>query len=542
MSKRSTARTSAPVKNRPRRSEPPVAPAIGARSFTRGARNAQRRTARKRAPGEQQRLGPLLLGQLRRLPRAAWVCALVAFLNAACWSVISPPFENPDEPSHFAYVERLAQTGKLPASSLESFPRAEYTVLNDLHYSRVRFHAEQGTISTEAQQHQLESDLAKPLARSDEEGATGVSASQPPLYYALETIPYGLASVGSLLDQVALMRLLSALMGGLTALFAYLFVREALPGARWAWTVGGLAVALAPLLGQMSGAINPDAMLFAVSAALFYCLARGFRRGITPRLAAAIGAVLAIGITTKLNFVGLVPGAVLGVLVLCAAEGRRSRPSAYRCLALALGIGASPILLYGMVNLLSGHPVGGAFSSIITFSRRGGSILNEISYIWQFYLPRLPGMSHYFHGISTTRLFWFDGLVGEYGWLDATFPSWVYDVALIPAALVAVLLARALFMYRTALRSRAIEIAIYVALTLGVLILIGADDYAHNIPGEYNEPRYLLPMLVLWGAALALAARGAGRRWGPIAGVAIVSLVLAHDIFSQLLVISRYYG
>ena len=538
MSKRSAARTSVPVKNRPLRSEPPAAPAVGARSFTRGARNAQRRTARKRAPGEQQRLGPLLL----RVPRAAWVCALVAFLNAACWSVISPPFENPDEPSHFAYVERLAQTGKLPASSAESFPRAEYTVLSDLHYSQVRYHSEQGTISTEAEQRQLERDLAKPLARSDEEGATGVSASQPPLYYALETIPYGLASVGSLLDQVALMRLFSALMGGLTALFAFLFVREALPGAPWAWTVGGLGLALGPLLGQMSGAINPDAMLFAVSAALFYCLARGFRRGITPRLAAAIGAVLAIGVTTKLNFVGLVPGAILGVLALCAIEGRGSRRSAYRCLALALGIGASPILLYGVVNLLSGHPVGGAFSSIITFSHRGGSILDEISYIWQFYLPRLPGMSHYFHGILTTRVFWFDGLVGEYGWLDTTFPAWVYNIALIPAALLAALLARALFIYRNALKSRAIEIAVYAVITLGVFILIGADDYLHNLPGEYDEPRYLLPMLVLWGAALALAARGAGRRWGPIAGVAIVSLVLAHDIFSQLLVISRYYG
>ncbi len=430
MSKRSAARTSAPVKTRPRRSEPPAAPAVGARSFTRGSRNAQRRTARKRVPGEQQQLGPLIRRQLRRVPRAAWVCALVAFLNAACWSVISPPFENPDEPAHFAYVERLAQTGKLPASSAESFPSAEYTVLGDLHYAQVRYHSEQGTISTEAEQRQLERDLAKPLARSDEEGATGVSASQPPLYYALETIPYGLASAGGLLDQVALMRLFSALFGGLTALFAFLFVREALPGARWAWTVGGLGVALAPLLGQMSGAVNPDAMLFAVSAALFYCLARGFRRGITPRLAAAIGVVLAIGVTTKLNFIGLVPGAVLGVLVLCATEARRSRRSAYRCLALALGIGASPILLYGMVNLFAGHPLGGSFSALVTFTRRGGAILDEISYIWQFYLPRLPGMSAYFHGISTTRLFWFNGLVGVYGWLDATFPSWVYNFAL----------------------------------------------------------------------------------------------------------------
>ena len=542
MSRRSASKTSAPVKSRPRRSETPTAPAAGGRSFVRGAREARRRATRRRARGQQQRHWLIVRDWLGRVPRAAWVCALVAFLNAACWSVISPPFEIPDEPSHFAYVQLLAETGKLPTSGVENFPLAEYAVLSDLHYSQVRYHSEQGTISSEADQRTLERDLARSLERSGRGAATGVSASEPPLYYALETIPYGLASTGNILDQVALMRLLSALMGGLTALFAYLFLREALPGARWAWTVGGLGVALAPLLGMMSGGINPDAMLCTVSAALFYCLARGFRRGITPRLAAAIGVVLAVGLSTKLNFLGLVPGAILGVLILCALQARKSRQSACACLALALGVGASPVLLYGMVNALTGTPVEGIFSTYSQFIHHDGSIPGEISYIWQFYLPRLPGMSHDFHGILTMRLFWFNGLVGLYGWLDATFPRWVYNVALIPAGLLAALIGRALIAYRSALASRALELAVYLAIGLGLLFLIGASEYLHKSPGEYAEPRYLLPLLALWGTALALAARGAGRRWGPIAGVAIVSLALAHDLFSGLLVISRYYG
>ncbi len=56
-------------------------------------------------------------------------------------------------------------------------------------------------------------------------------------------------------------------------------------------------------------------------------------------------------------------------------------------------------MLYGIVNLLSGQPAGGSFSSLVTFTR-GGSLPGEIAYIWQFYLPRLPGMSPDFHGIS----------------------------------------------------------------------------------------------------------------------------------------------
>jgi hypothetical protein len=52
----------------------------------------------------------------------------------------------------------------------------------------------------------------------------------------------------------------------------------------------------------------------------------------------------------------------------------------------------------------------------------------------------------------------------------------------------------------------------------------------------------MLPMLALLGAVLALAARGAGRRWGPVVGALIVVLFLSHDIFSLLQVTARYYG
>ncbi len=518
-----------------------AAPAVEPRSPAKDAPGVVEPPAHRRALGRGRQLLADLPAGLRRVPRAAWICALVAFLNAACWSIVSPPFEVPDEPSHFAYVQHLAETGHLPSGSGETFPHAERAVLNALLYSNVRFDPSVGTISSPSEQRRLEHTLAAPLSRTGSAQA-GVATSQPPLYYALETVPYKLASPGTLLDQLALMRLLSAVMGGLTALFAFLFLREALPGARWAWTVGGLGVALAPLLGLMSGAVNPDALLFTVSAALFYCLARGFRRGLTPELAVALGAVLAIGILTKLTFLSLVPGAVLGLLALCVREARTSRRAAYRSFGLAAVVGASPIVLYALYNALSGRPVLGALASALNLSGKSGAPLKELGYTWQFYLPPLPGMRHYFHGFLTTRVLWFNGLVGLYGWLDTTFPNWVYTAALVPAGLIAALFVRALHKYREALRSRLVELCVYLAIGLSVVGVIGVDDYIHHLPTEYAEPRYLLPLLALWGPVLALAARGAGRRWGPVVGVLIVTLLLAHDVFSQLLVISRYYG
>ncbi|HEY2768550.1 MAG TPA: DUF2142 domain-containing protein [Solirubrobacteraceae bacterium] len=479
---------------------------------------------------------------LQRIPAAAWLCTLVALVNAACWSMISPPFQLPDEPSHFAYVQHLAETGHLPSSNGHTFPQAEEAALIYLLQQKVRFSPENQTISSPAQQRTLESWLALPLSRS-QPGDAGEAAAEPALYYALETVPYLLGSGGTLLDSLALMRLLSVLFGGLTALFCFLFLREALPGAQWAWTVGGLGVALAPVLGMMSGAVNPDALVFAIASALFYCIARAFRRGFTRKLAIATGALLAAGCLTKLIFLGLAPGTVLALTVLATREARASGRSAYGSLVLALLVAVIPLGLYLVDDALSGQSTVKFLASGAAFSgeRHHKSLLGEIAYTWQLYLPRLPGMTPALHGISGDRI-WFEQIVGKYGWLDTTFPAWVVKAALLPVAFVAGLLARALAISRRALWRRRTEVATYALVAIGLLAIIGADDYRGQTPGEYLQLRYLMPLVAIGGVGLALAARGAGRRWGPLVGACIVLLVLAHDLFSQLLVISRYYG
>jgi 4-amino-4-deoxy-L-arabinose transferase-like glycosyltransferase len=495
-----------------------------------------------RAALARKRLARAITGVPRRLPRAAWACALVAFLNAACWSLITPPFEAPDEPSHFAYVEELAEAGRLPSGNLEQFSPAEDIVLEDLRQGEVRYSPQNHTIFSATQQRQLQHDLALPLSRVSPNA--GVAASEPPLYYALETIPYYAGSGGTLLDRLALMRLLSALIGACAVIFVFLFVRETLPGAPWAWIVASLGVAFAPLLGLMTGAVNSDVLLYTVSTALFYCLARGFRRGLTAKLGFLTGAVIAAGLLTKLNFIGLLPGAILGLLVLTVRARRTSGRSAYRTLAIALSTAAAPVTLYVVINTLTGRHAYGTLSTGASSTAGKGSLLHEIGYIWQFYLPPLPGMHDYFPGMSTTIKLWVNGFVGLYGWVDTVFPAWVYKAALIPVCVFAVLFASGLLANRTSLRSRLSELSVYAAMLAGLAALVGASDYLEypTATGSYAQPRYLLPCLALYGAALAIAARGAGRRWGPVVGASLVILIIAHNTFSQLLEISRFYG
>jgi 4-amino-4-deoxy-L-arabinose transferase-like glycosyltransferase len=479
--------------------------------------------------------------QLRRVPRLARVCALVAFLNAVCWSLLSPPFQVPDEPEHVAYVKVLAEAGRLPTEG-GSFTPEEAAALRDTRLQAIAEQPEYRTVYSPPQleklHEDLETDRGPPEAETD---YGGVAASEPPLYYALQAIPYTLAKGATLLDRIQLMRLLSALMCALTAMFTYLFVREALPRVRWAWTVAGLAVALVPLLGFMSGAVNPDSMLYAVTAAVFFCLARGFRLGLTRALALALGAAIAVGLLTKLNFAGIAPGALLGLVVLSVRAARVHGRAAYVSLALALSVALSPVFAFLLIRLVSGASSLGIFSGAITSVH---DPLAEASYIWQMYLPRLPGMHNDFPGLLTTRQIWFDGYVGLYGWIDTPFPGWVYEVALILAVAIALLCARTLVACSTALRARAWELAVYGAMAVGLLVLVGGASYVRfpTIDAEFGQVRYMLPMLPLLGAALALAARGAGRRWGPVVGALIIMLFFAHDVFSQFQELARYYG
>jgi hypothetical protein len=109
--------------------------------------------------------------------------------------------------------------------------------------------------------------------------------------------------------------------------------------------------------------------------------------------------------------------------------------------------------------------------------------------------------------------------------------------------LVALCLA-ALWRRRRVLRERWPELLAYGAIAGGLLLSIGllGISYRYNTGFVFEQARYLLPLLPLYGAGVALAARGAGARFERPLAAAIVVIAMAHGLFAQLLVISRFYG
>lgn len=528
----------------PTKGPTPAKSSTGSRSFARRQERERQRAATHRASNRPGRSPTTLRDMLRRVPMAAWICALVALLNATAWSIITPPFQGRDEVDHYAYVEQLVEGGSLPhePTLYYSYSPGESDVMEALHYSEVRFTPYTPSISSPAQQAALER-VASSGASLKGNGTAGGASSAPPLFYALQTIPFALGAPNPLV-QLQLMRLLSALLGAITAMLIFFFLREALPAVPWAATVGAICVALQPQFAFTTASVNPDALIFTLSAATFLCLARGFRRGLTPRLAVALGLVTAAGLLTYYSYIGIALGAV-GALIVMAIRDTRSRGRrALAAPAIAIGVGLSPAILDALAKTSSGKSTFGPASGVAG-SLGFSSLWHEISYIWQMYLPRLPGMDHYFAGITTWRDIWFDRFVGLYGWMDTTFPTWVDNVALILALPVALLCARELIVRRQSIRSRLPELGGYAIVALGLLVMLGLSSYASDVlkhEDALGEPRYVLPLLPLFAAAIVLAIRGGGRRFMPVVGAAMVMLFLGHDLFSQLQVIARYYG
>jgi 4-amino-4-deoxy-L-arabinose transferase-like glycosyltransferase len=494
--------------------------------------------------------GRWTLGQARRIPRAGRICFVLAFVNAAIWGVVVPPFQVPDEIAHFGYAQYLAETGKPPPQGpLLQYSAEEQTALDRLYFFSVIGRPQLRGIFTGAEDRALRASLAthpSPLGQ----GGTSSATNQPPLYYALEAIPYWLSPSHEILTRLALMRLLSALMAAGTVLAVFMFLRELLPNSRWAWTVGALAVAFQPTFDFIAAGVQSDNLLFLTASLTMLLLLRAYRRGLTMRRALWIGAVVAAGMLAKLTFIALLPGIGLALLLLAWRALPDGRPAALRALAAALLVAAAPVALYALLNVTAWHrgsPTAGGIGGATSSTVAGGGVVTlqeTLDYTWQLYLPRLWFMHHTYFATAPLTTIWLNGWIGHFGWLDYTFPAWVYtfarDLALVLIALALVGLVRV----RAAIRPLLPIAACLAVMAVGLLGAIGYSGirYRMNTGNQFEQARYLLPVVAFYALFLVLAARGAGRRWAPALGAVLVVLAMAHGLFAETLTISRYYG
>jgi hypothetical protein len=140
---------------------------------------------------------------------------------------------------------------------------------------------------------------------------------------------------------------------------------------------------------------------------------------------------------------------------------------------------------------------------------------------------------------------WFRGWVGRFGWGGIVFGDpqvyrWALDVLYLLLAGVAITAVR----FWRAIVRRWRELTAYGAIVAGLTMFYGYVGYSYLVGTGliFEQARYLLPLLALYGALVALAATGLGRRLGPPAGALLVVLAFAHDVGAIMLTVGRYYA
>ncbi|MGX6446719.1 glycosyltransferase family 39 protein [Patulibacter sp. S7RM1-6] len=490
-----------------------------------------------------------MMARMRRVPRLLWLLVALAFAHGCAWAVLTPAFQGADEIVHMGYVEYVAETGKAPTRNASGAEPATdmREALDAIPWS---------TTGKPSWSEGASNRLERRIDRTDDERANrvnplaaGYQANNPPLYPYLMAVPYRVAGLfgADILERLLVVRLSTAFLGAFAVLFIGLLLRELFPRHRWAWYTGALAVALQPVFGWLIGSVNNDIPVLVAGAALLWLIARTYRRGLTVPSAVALGAVVALGMLSKVSAYGL--AAVLGwsLLFLVWHERRRWRTVVPLAL-LALAIAVLPAVVVSMLRDVQSAVADNVTGNEVTTAKAPPALSPRefVSYLWQFWLPKLPFMDEQFPGYPQYAVWetYIQGFAGRFGWFQYGFGLrtnktvlWVL-VGIVVAAVVA------LVRRRRAVADRWPLLVALVGGAVGYAVMVNLAGYRYRLDtaGEnFEQTRYLFPMLGLYAAAVGAATLAFPARWRRWVFAFVAAATVLHVVAAWGLTISRYY-
>jgi 4-amino-4-deoxy-L-arabinose transferase-like glycosyltransferase len=482
----------------------------------------------------------------RRRPPAALLALIAAsLLLALAWAFISPPFEAPDENSHFGYTQTFAETGSLPGDPLRPAFSTEQGLAGGASNSDQAAAARSVKMEwgRTAYEGWLKTDRGLDANATRDGGGPNPASSNPPLYYVIEAVPYLAAHGADLFARLLAMRIVSALWLGITVLGAWLLAGEVFGRDRLLQLAAAGLVGLAPMMTFVSSAVSPDALLFASWTIALWLGVRILRRGLTARSAAALFAVAGLAIVVKATSYALLPPALF-VLIVGLLRRHQWQP---RSVAPLIGAAVGGLVVtagaWFVVARALARPVAAQISAAST-TGGGASPREFVSYVWQFYLPRLPFMTDYPTVAHTIPVYdiWLKGIWGSFGWTEIVFRNRVY--VLIAALTVVVVIAAAVELWRTRAGADKAVGAFLALTTLALLVGVHWSEYNLLTGGasNFNQGRYLLPLAGVAGIVLALAVRRLAPARRPLAVAAVLGGLLMLQLLSLALVLQRFYA
>jgi len=481
---------------------------------------------------------------IRRLAPPKSLAALLAIVVCVgfAWALVVAPWQTPDELAHFAYAQSLAESHRL--AGVAGRPGAS----SDQNVADTAVGASRGAFFPQASppdwsRADYEAYLAQvrgsdPPARTDGEGPTSATQN-PPLYYLYADIGYLIDHGGTAFGRLYAMRITGVLLLALTTVGAWLLAGEVLGRRRLPQLACASVAGLLPMATFMSTAVNPDALLITLWTFALWLGARVINRRAPVRDAVALCAVTAAAILTKATSYALVAPVLLALVIGWLRRPGVERRRAAKLLALAGLALVVPVLGWLALAHANGRT---AINTIGTSPGHPFIITQFLSYVWQFYLPRLPWLTLF---RTTPQLpvydIWLHQGTGEFGWLVVYLPHWLYPAVAWLVGAVAIAAAALLSRLRD---PRKLALLGFFALTLVALLgLLHITEYRVLISGggQFLQGRYLLPVIGVLGLAFGLIVSAIPRPARAPSCALLLTGLLAFQVISLATIVQGYY-
>lgn len=494
-----------------------------------------------RQPRRQRRL------RIPHIPPLLGVVLAAGALLCLAWDVALPAFQGPDEDAHFAYIQHFAETGEIPNASTgnSTFSLEQRELMHTLH-----LHALRGVAAARpdwssadlALWHKVENGLPAG-ARSDGNGPNPV-AKNPPLYYALMAIPYRVFVWLPLLQRLFVLRLINGLFYLATIAFTWLLAGELFGRQRWKQLLAAGAVALEPQLQFMGATLNADNLLFALCSGFLLAAVRVVTRGPTARRVLTASAFSAGAVLTHGRGLVTVPVLIVALFVAWA----RHRPAVGAVLSRCSAAGAVVAAALGVEYLVTRSSGGGGLygGQVGSLNSGGFNLRQFLSFVYQFYFPKLAASQRRIGPLYGYRQVFINTFYGTFGWLEVAFAPRVYDVLEILSGIGLLSFYTACVARWRVLRRNWGAVLVLLAMLVVQIFFLHYVSYEALLGNGATDPvivgRYLLPMVSLFGVAIAFTVGSLPRRAGPVLATLVLALGILLSLGGLGITVARFYA
>ena len=479
------------------------------------------------------------------MPPALGLLLAVGALQSLAWSIAVPPFQGPDESTHFAYVQYLAENGRMPSTTRGGASTEESEALRWLNLRPLI-----GNLGARPAWTAADLQSFREIERHEAKGSRGNGVGEnplgknPPLYYAAMAIPYRVFLWLPLLKRLFVMRLFNALCFLATIALTWMIAGEVFGPVRWKQTLATGVVALQAQLSFTSAVINADNLLIAVTTAFLLAALRLVKYGPSTRRVLSASAIAAAAVLTHGR--GLVTLPVLAVALLVSwIVFRPSARDALARAAMAAGTVGAAFLVYLLLGRVSGGRAlyGGQVGEL---QRTSFNLRQLLSSIYQFYFRRLPGLQPRLGPEYGYRQVFIETFYGTFGSLEVRFKPRAYDLLQVLSAVGLVAFYTALAVRWRHVMSRWPMVAVMSTLLVTNVVFLHYASYRALLGNGGSDPlivgRYLLPMVSLFGLAIAFTAGSLPRRLGPLAGAVILAVGILFALTGLGITMARFYA